>query len=322
MKTKAEHIRQVQALLDKAEPDLAKGFIEAMQRLRDDLTLKQIAELVQAGNIQGALTLLGPVQVGAALGGMLNATLATYYAAGDMASRESPVSVWFNHANPTAAANWSRYQQQRVQQITEEVAQTINQVMRRSLSQGIGPMDTARQIKDTLGLTASQEQAVFNYRTALQNRLSNALDRKLRDRRFDATVRRAIENDKGLNADQIDKMVTRYRERMVQARAQTIARTESTRAVNAGQQAYIETAVQDKVADMSQVRRFWVPTRDERTRDAHRMIPTMNPDGVGLNEPFRSPDGPIMYPGDPSASAGNTINCRCALFTRILPKKE
>jgi hypothetical protein len=40
-------------------------------------------------------------------------------------------------------------------------------------------------------------------------------------------------------------------------------------------------------------------------------------DEVGLNEPFDSEDGPIMYPGDPSASAAMTINCRCTLIYRF-----
>jgi hypothetical protein len=46
----------------------------------------------------------------------------------------------------------------------------------------------------------------------------------------------------------------------------------------------------------------------------------MNPRGVGQNESFTSPLGPILYPGDPSATAENTIQCRCAVFSRIIDR--
>lgn len=320
-KSRAEQIREIERLARQFEPDLRRDFLEGVKRLKDDVVLKQLAEQLAAGNMQAALRLVGPVQIGTIFGALLNTTLATYFASGDATAASSAVTVWFNHANPVALDTWSRYQQLKITRLTQEASDTINQVLRRELTAGTGPYDTARKIRDSLGLTANQEQAVHNYRTALENRLSNALERKLRDGRFDSTVRRAIATDKALTKEQVDKMVSRYTERQLKHRSEMIARTESTRAINAGQQAYFETAVKDGKVLASQVRRFWVVTRDERTRQSHRAIPNMNPDGVGLNEPFKSPLGPIMYPSDPSATADNTIGCRCALFTRIIPMK-
>jgi hypothetical protein len=46
----------------------------------------------------------------------------------------------------------------------------------------------------------------------------------------------------------------------------------------------------------------------------------MNERGVGHAEPFASPLGPILYPGDPNALAANTIQCRCAVFARIIDR--
>lgn len=44
-------------------------------------------------------------------------------------------------------------------------------------------------------------------------------------------------------------------------------------------------------------RRQWLADKDACA--VCSAIPTMNPEGVLLNEPFRSPVGPVMVPGEP-----------------------
>jgi hypothetical protein len=72
--------------------------------------------------------------------------------------------------------------------------------------------------------------------------------------------------------------------------------------------------------DARQVRRTWINTNDGHVRNSHVQIPQINPRGVGQAETFASPLGPILYPGDPSALAANTIQCRCAVFARIISR--
>jgi hypothetical protein len=43
----------------------------------------------------------------------------------------------------------------------------------------------------------------------------------------------------------------------------------------------------------------------------------MNGVKVDLNQPFFTSGEEIMYPGDPSAKAGNVINCRCKVVFTI-----
>lgn len=84
------------------------------------------------------------------------------------------------------------------------------------------------------------------------------------------------------------------------------ARTAMTGAQNAGR---LETMRDAR--DMGiKVRKLWIATLDDRTRDAHAEL-----DGhtAEIDEPFDSTLGPIMYPGDPGADEANTWNCRCAL---------
>jgi len=57
--------------------------------------------------------------------------------------------------------------------------------------------------------------------------------------------------------------------------------------------------------DAEQTVRVWIITPDDRLCDICEAIPTLNPDGVGLDEPFLTPEGPV---DDPPAHP----RCRCA----------
>lgn len=84
------------------------------------------------------------------------------------------------------------------------------------------------------------------------------------------------------------------------------ARTAMTGAQNAGR---IE--VMRESEDMGiKVKKLWIATLDDRTRDAHADLDGQTAD---VNEPFENALGPIMYPGDPNADDANIWNCRCTL---------
>ena len=58
------------------------------------------------------------------------------------------------------------------------------------------------------------------------------------------------------------------------------------------------------------VKKQWVCTLDNRTRDAHADLDGQIRD---IDEPFENELGEIMYPGDPSADPANVWNCRCSI---------
>lgn len=84
------------------------------------------------------------------------------------------------------------------------------------------------------------------------------------------------------------------------------ARTAYTGAQNAGR---IEGLHQAQELGIK-VKKQWMATLDNRTRDSHAEL-----DGQiqEVDDPFESELGDIMYPGDPTAEPGNTYNCRCTL---------
>ena len=117
-------------------------------------------------------------------------------------------------------------------------------------------------------------------------------------------IRRVIEQGvtEGAGIDVIAREMERSTA-VSRARATTIARTEIISASNRGSLLGMEsTGVQ--------MRKEWVSTRDARTRDDHVAV-----DGqlVEQNEGFNVGGEELKYPGDPMGSAGNVINCRCAV---------
>lgn len=85
------------------------------------------------------------------------------------------------------------------------------------------------------------------------------------------------------------------------------ARTAMTSAQNAGRIEMLHEA-----QDMGiKVKKRWLATLDDRTRDAHADL-----DGQvqKVDDYFESSLGPILFPGDPSAEPANVYNCRCTLI--------
>ncbi len=107
----------------------------------------------------------------------------------------------------------------------------------------------------------------------------------------------------GVSVSDIADMILEAAPNIALWRGPLIARTETHGAANAGAyRAAQETGLQ--------LRKEWISVIDDRTRDPHLAA---NGQVVDQNEPFIVNDEPLMFPGDPSGSADNIINCRCAM---------
>jgi uncharacterized protein with gpF-like domain len=96
------------------------------------------------------------------------------------------------------------------------------------------------------------------------------------------------------------------------ARAERIARTETHTAFERGSYEQAREVSQMGVDLVSE----WASTEDRRTRIAHAIADGQVRD---LKEPFIVDGEALRFPGDPRASPGNTINCRCVALYR--PRK-
>lgn len=103
-------------------------------------------------------------------------------------------------------------------------------------------------------------------------------------------------------AERIDKL---YLDQIIPNRSTVIARTEVIGASNAGN---------SFAADQTglKLRKEWLSTRDERTRDTHNDM-----DGEKVEKEKVYSNG-LMFPGDPTGAAEEVIQCRCTEVYEVI----
>lgn len=213
----------------------------------------------------------------------------------------------FDLYSPEVQAELRQAQDSLIQQLEQDARDAIDQIIMNGAMEGLASEDIMDDIRSWIGLTDRQSQAVANYRRMLEDLDPGALQRQLRNVMEDDAIQQAIDDGIDLAQGYIDKLVQDYADNYLDYRAETIANSESTRAVNAGLQDAYSQAIDRGVFPSDAVRQFWKIDLDEKTCPVCLSIPDMNPDGVAMDESFDSIDGPIDAPPDPHPS------CRCEL---------
>lgn len=310
---------RIERLVGLQERRFRRVFLEAVRQIRDSRTLDEIADLLAAGRLEDALD---AVEAAARLlGNAYGAALAE--SAQDTAqflSTALTVSVSFDVTNARAVSAIQRNTLRLISNFSAEQRQVVRTALARGIAQGLNPRDQARLFREVVGLTPRQEAAVARYRQLLESAgteqpgASEALTRRLRDRRFDRTVRRSIRERQPLTKEQVDTMVGRYRDRYVKYRSEVIGRTEALRSAHEGTEEMYAQAMEQGALDPTKVRRTWVATNDDRVRDTHAAL---NNQERMYGETWESNGATLRYPGDPLAPASETVQCRCVLTTRL-----
>jgi hypothetical protein len=314
----ADHER-VEQLVQKLERSVKRAFLAFVANVQSPEIMRQVAELIGRNDIEGALAIvdryimrLAPVLSDV----FIAAARSEVVALADQVKSWAPsAGIAFDPSNEAAAALMRDAQLQFIREMTSSQRDTIRQALTQGLMDGSGPREMARAFRNAIGLTARQEEAVRNYRRLLETGSAEALDRDLRDRRYDRSVERSDRTGEPLKADAIDRMEAAYRRRYIAYRAETIARTETARVTGEARQEAIRQTLGDAGIDAELVERVWRSTPDRRVRHTHRV---MSGQKVGLEEAFTSPSGAkLRFPGDPLAPASETVACRCVVVNRI-----
>lgn len=98
-----------------------------------------------------------------------------------------------------------------------------------------------------------------------------------------------------------------------QAWIEMVAVTELHGAYSAG--LYASAQDQQNERPDRKIRLEWLATHDDRTRPAHRAADGQT---TSIGVPFVVGGEPLRFPGDPYASPGNTINCRCSMAVKAV----
>lgn len=190
---------------------------------------------------------------------------------------------------------------------------------RNVLANGLAVGDSTKAIARNLATTFSWDPELSNWEAMKAHadaKLDAILDAVAPPDTQDAALRAARERAKYTSPDAVELIKQRNlaqsrldaKKSTWESRATTIARTESTGALNAGAvNAFLTEGV--KCVEWLATHRT-VRLADDRTRLAHRLA---NGQKRPLGVPFLVGGEELFFPGDPTGSAGNVINCRCAI---------
>ena len=322
--TKADDIvddpaKRLNKLLDEQDERIANIFRASIASLKNELDLDELADLIEQGRINQALDRL--VYAAEQLGSASNvAFVQSGHSTAEFLRDAGVGRIVFDQVNIYAVSAMQATRLELIREFTAEQLRATSRALVSGVESGSNPRVAARNFRDSIGLTSRQWDHVASYRAALErvgvddDAANNALNRALRDKRGDKAIRNAANAGKKLPAERIDLMVQRYADRYVKHRSEVIGRTEALRAVNQGNEEAYRQAIAAGTIRAEQLSREWRTRLDNRERRTHRFL---NGVTVGWGESWVTENGEIKYPGDPDAPAAETIQCRCAILTRI-----
>jgi hypothetical protein len=319
---------RIDQLLDQFDATLRKAFSDAVYNLRDQAQLDQIVRMLERGDVDGALRAVGLDPV--SLRTWEQRFEEAFEQGGRFTVQQLPITrapsglqmiVQFNVRNPSAETWLRSHSSQFIREIIDDQRNMIRSYLSNGMQKGLNPRtvaldlvgrisrETGRREGGTIGLTSSQEGWVRAFANELENDPLSAMRRSLRDKRFDAALRRAAESGQPVPAELRAKMLTAYRNRALRYRAEAIARTEAMAALHQAQEEAIKQAIDGGAIESTAVQFVWKTARDTRVRDSHA---SMDGQARKRGELFTTGAGAhLRYPGDPDGPASEIINCRC-----------
>lgn len=331
MATKRETLRQI---ADRLEPVVRDAFLASIDSFTEDVQIGLLIEAIEAGNTARVLELL-KLERGY-FGPLDRALTAAYQEAGSTAMAGfmagakrvgAQVRAVFDARN-SRAEEWLRSQSSRlITEITDDAREATQSLLARNAERGTAPRTTALDLVGRINRTTGRrEGGIIGLGSQREAWSARALDeltsgdpaqmlaylnRKARDRRFDGIVNRAIRDEKPVAAGDAQKLVGRYRDRLLRQRGEMIARTELLGSVHAAQDEGLEQLIESGKVSRQNIKSVWDTAEDGAQRDSHG---AMDGQVRGQGEPFVSGNGfLLLHPGDRSygAPAEEIINCRC-----------
>ena len=299
-------------LLDQTWPGVRSEFVAAMRQARAGVDMKALEAAIARGDVDAAFRALrfdaaDLFKTDTAITAAMIAGGTYQMGAFQHATRRAPIASRvvqsFGGRNERAERIARDLGSRLVTEVVDDTRVMIAQTIRAGLEAGAGPLRTALDIGGRVvngkrqgglvGLDSRRAGWVQNYRAKLLA--------------------------EGRPQSQIDRMAQRYSNKLLRQRGETIARTETLKALNAGRQEALDQLIENPNNDVraEDVVRAWDSTGDARTRETHAAADKQDP--VPQGQPFIVGGYSMMYPGDTSlgAPAGETVNCRCYSDVRI-----
>jgi hypothetical protein len=326
------------------DPVIRRAFLEAIRDARASVNLATVIAALSRGDIASAMqeiefsrTFLAPLDM---------AIRGEYFEGGksfldqlvaDGKRSGTTVTVRFDPGNPRAAEWLLDHSSKLITNIVDDQRITTQEALAAGMNAGRHPRTVAldvvgrinkltkRREGGVIGLTSPQGRWVENARRELQSgdpaQMRAYLERKARDRRFDSMVRKAIKEERPVPATSVTAITTRYSDKLLKLRGDTIARTESLTALSHSQDEAARQLLEASGLRADQIVRTWVAHLDRRTRDGHIALHEKR---APLDGAFVSPvtGKRLRFPRDTSlgASGVDVIQCRCTPTLKVMWK--
>ena len=309
--TKRDTRKAFLRLLDETWPGVRSEFVAAMKAVQSQADMRALQAAIARGDVDAAFRALrfdaaDLFKTDTAITAAMIAGGTYQMGAFQHATRRAPIPSRvvqsFGGRNERAERIALELGSKLVTEVVDDTRVMIAQTIRAGLEAGAGPLRTALDIGGRVvngkrqgglvGLDSRRAGWVQNYRAKLLA--------------------------EGRPQSQIDRMAQQYSNKLLRQRGETIARTETLKALNAGRQEALDQLIENPDNDVraKDVVRAWDSTGDARTRETHTAA-----DGqvVPQGEAFTVGGYSMMYPGDTSlgAPAGETVNCRCYMAPEI-----
>jgi hypothetical protein len=334
MARKPTNRSRIEQLTEKWEPAIKTAFFAAVTDIVSRAELNRIVERLERGDIAGAID---AVHLDPAAFRALDNSLAQAFDAGGASQigalprltdpQGSRFVIRWDARNTRAEAWLRNHSATLITRITDEQRAAIRSVLEKAMIEGRNPRATAldiigrvnratgRRSGGIVGLSGPQVATVDKVLQALLSGDVEGMRAYLkavrRDKRFDATVMKAIEQGAVVPRDLASRIVGRYADRLLAFRGEVIGRTETMAALNQSGVEAMQQAIDAGAVRADTVTKIWHTARDKRVRDTHA---NLDREVVGMSEVFSNG---LAYPGDPSGGAAEVVNCRCWLETRI-----
>lgn len=273
-------------------------FLDAVEGLRDSISVSDMEVLINQG---GAAAVIGAIPWFEFEGALTDAFLPAFKETQNRAMRgvlgvleddipadkvvltKQDVVARFDLVNPQSVQVAARQAAEAVQQVTASTRKAIREIIRRGQLGLLTVAQQARRIRDLIGLTERQTASVLNFE------------------------RNLIEQ--GITGAELERRVAKKFEQVLKRRATTIARTETIKSANLGQQNLWRQAADQGLIDRDTAMRRWIITPGDRTCPI--CIP-MDGQLRPLEEPFVSPFNGAQTMVPPIHAAG-----RCAVALEV-----
>jgi GNAT superfamily N-acetyltransferase len=237
----------------------------------------------------------------------------------DIMGRSSQIEFGLDLTDPFVIEEARRNAGALIVGVRRQTRLQVRDVITRGVEGGMSRREVERAIRGTIGMSPQQATAWENMRVAADNAVAYQNIADIPDPLERARVRRAQQYRlqgrtklrPGMTREQADRMLDQYEQRAIRFRAETIARTETMRASNAGRWAGVDQQMRRGLLPAN-MQKVWVTTPDDRTCPICRPLDGKIVDmGQGFLSNMRGLDPRRLLPGRELTTSYPPIHPRC-----------